>query len=90
MALHVRQSITVGSVVNLLIHPVGAVIIGTLAGALSVVGYRYLSVKFLNYFPLQFDAINLTFLIPFLIYLRFSRKCSRRDASQVNNLRALI
>lgn len=40
-----KNPIAVGSVVNLLIHPVGAVIIGTLAGALSVVGYRYLSVK---------------------------------------------
>lgn len=41
----VFTSFAVGSVVNLLIHPVGAVIIGCLAGALSVVGYRYLSVN---------------------------------------------
>lgn len=59
--------IAVGSVVNLLIHPVGAIIIGCLAGALSVVGYRYLSVKlFFNYFfillvPPQTVAINFIF-----------------------------
>lgn len=40
-----KYPIAVGSVVNLLIHPVGALTIGVLAGALSVVGYRYLSVK---------------------------------------------
>jgi hypothetical protein len=58
----------VGSVVNLLIHPVGALLIGSAAGALSVLGYRYLSVNFLaffNYFSLFFllfqsDAINFT------------------------------
>lgn len=38
--------IAVGSVVNLLIHPVGALLIGTFAGALSVIGYRYLTVKY--------------------------------------------
>jgi hypothetical protein len=46
-----ENPIAVGSVVNLLIHPVGAITIGTLAGALSVVGYRYLSVKL---FPIIF------------------------------------
>ncbi|CRK99182.1 CLUMA_CG012501, isoform A [Clunio marinus] len=51
--VHVQNStlaggVAVGSVVNLLIHPVGAVVIGTVAGALSVVGYRYLSPKMLE------------------------------------------
>lgn len=39
--------IAVGSVVNLLIHPTGALLIGTFAGALSVLGYRYLTVNFI-------------------------------------------
>lgn len=47
----VKYLFAVGSIVNLLIHPVGALLVGTIAGALSVVGYRYLSVKLFNYFP---------------------------------------
>lgn len=57
--------VAVGSVVNLLIHPVGALSIGTAAGALSVAGYRYLSVKFFNYF----NQCNLLQLILFLSIL---------------------
>ena len=37
--------VAVGSVVNLLIHPCGALIIGTLSGILSVIGYRYITVS---------------------------------------------
>lgn len=54
----------VGSVVNLLIHPVGAVVIGCVAGALSVLGYRYLSVRIETVFftarphPLMPDSPN--------------------------------
>lgn len=43
------MNIAVGSCVNLLIHPVGAIIIGCIAGAISVLGYRYLTVITLNY-----------------------------------------
>lgn len=48
--VHVQNStlaggVAVGSVVNLLIHPIGALIIGVLAGTLSVLGYRFLSVR---------------------------------------------
>ncbi|CAG9804528.1 unnamed protein product [Chironomus riparius] len=51
--VHIQNStlaggVAVGSVVNLLIHPSGALIIGTFAGALSVIGYRYLSPKMLE------------------------------------------
>jgi len=51
--VHVQNStlaggVAVGSVVNLLIHPAGALAVGTIAGALSVVGYRYLSPKMLE------------------------------------------
>lgn len=51
--VHVQNStlaggVAVGSVCNLLIHPYGAVLIGSLAGLLSVLGYRYLSPKMLE------------------------------------------
>lgn len=47
--VHVQNStlaggVAVGSVCNLLIQPYGAVTIGVLAGVLSVLGYRFLSV----------------------------------------------
>lgn len=69
-------SIAVGSVVNLLIHPVGALLIGSAAGALSVIGYHFLSVSFQPIFnfctiflvlsrPSQSVAINFPrFFIP--------------------------
>lgn len=55
--VHVQNStlaggVAVGSVVNLLIHPFGAIMIGMLAGLLSVVGYRYLTV-IMRMFSLQ-------------------------------------
>ena len=48
--VHIQNStlaggVAVGSVCNLLIQPYGALTIGVLAGALSVLGYRYLSVS---------------------------------------------
>ncbi|CAO1415969.1 unnamed protein product [Diamesa serratosioi] len=51
--VHVQNStlaggVAVGSVVNLLIHPIGALIIGVLAGTISVLGYRFLSPKILE------------------------------------------
>jgi hypothetical protein len=46
--IYVCIIIAVGSVVNLLIHPTGALIIGSFAGAISVLGYRYLTVKLLS------------------------------------------
>ncbi|XP_059619508.1 ammonium transporter Rh type B [Phlebotomus argentipes] len=51
--VHVQNStlaggVAVGSVCNLLIHPYGAVLIGSLAGLISVLGYRYLSPGMLN------------------------------------------
>uniref|UniRef100_A0A1B0GIJ7 Ammonium transporter AmtB-like domain-containing protein n=1 Tax=Lutzomyia longipalpis TaxID=7200 RepID=A0A1B0GIJ7_LUTLO len=51
--VHVKNStlaggVAVGSVCNLLIHPYGAVLIGSLAGLISVLGYRYLSPGMLN------------------------------------------
>lgn len=80
---------------NLLIHPVSAVVIGCLAGLISVVGYRFLSVNFFKLFPahllpLQSVAINFIFFFILLIYLCFSPKCWQMDASQVNNLHELI
>lgn len=48
--VHIQNStlaggVAVGSVCNLLIQPYGALTIGVLAGVLSVLGYRYLSVR---------------------------------------------
>lgn len=48
--VHVQNStlaggVAVGSVCNLLIGPHGAVLIGIVAGTISVLGYRYLSVS---------------------------------------------
>lgn len=48
--VHIQNStlaggVGVGAVCNLLIGPVGAIGIGVLAGAVSVLGYRYLSVS---------------------------------------------
>lgn len=48
--VHVQNStlaggVAVGSVCNLLIGPHGAVLIGIVAGTVSVLGYRYLSVS---------------------------------------------
>lgn len=48
--VHVQNStlaggVGVGAVCNLLIGPVGAIGVGVLAGAVSVLGYRYLSVS---------------------------------------------
>lgn len=48
--VHIQNStlaggVAVGSVCNLIIYPYGAIIIGILAGILSVIGYRYLTVK---------------------------------------------
>lgn len=37
--------VAVGTVCNLLIGPHGAILIGIVAGVVSVVGYRYLSVR---------------------------------------------
>lgn len=53
--VHIQNStlaggVAVGSVCNLLIQPYGALTIGVLAGALSVFGYRYLSVSVANTF----------------------------------------
>lgn len=47
--VHVQNStlaggVAVGSVVNLVLHPWGAVMIGTLSAILSVIGYVYISV----------------------------------------------
>lgn len=48
--VHVQNStlaggVAVGSVCNLLIGPHGAILIGIVAGAVSVLGYRYLTVS---------------------------------------------
>ena len=49
--VHVQNStlaggVAVGSVCNLLIGPHGAVLIGIIAGIISVLGYKYLSVSY--------------------------------------------
>lgn len=64
-------SLAVGSCVNLLIHPTGALLIGTFAGLLSVLGYRYLSVKFLffNYFYFLLQLIFLLLLFHYQLDL---------------------
>ncbi|GAB0093007.1 ammonium transporter Rh type A [Sergentomyia squamirostris] len=51
--VHVQNStlaggVAVGSICNLLIHPYGAILVGSLAGLISVLGYRYLSPAMLN------------------------------------------
>lgn len=48
--VHVQNStlaggVAVGSVCNMLIGPHGALLIGLIAGVISVLGYRYLSVS---------------------------------------------
>lgn len=48
--VHVQNStlaggVAVGSVCNMLIGPHGALLIGLIAGVVSVLGYRYLSVR---------------------------------------------
>lgn len=48
--VHVQNStlaggVAVGSICNMLIGPHGALLIGLIAGIISVVGYRYLSVS---------------------------------------------
>lgn len=48
--VHIQNStlaggVAVGSVCNLMIGPYGAIIIGMFAGTLSVIGYRFLSVR---------------------------------------------
>ena len=47
--VHVQNStlaggVAVGSICNLLIHPFGALIVGVMAGVISVLGYRFLTV----------------------------------------------
>lgn len=49
--VHVQNStlaggVAVGSVCNMLIGPHGALLIGFIAGLVSVLGYRYLSVSY--------------------------------------------
>lgn len=51
--VHVQNStlaggVAVGAVCNFMIHPHGAAIIGMMSGAISVLGYKYLTVSFLN------------------------------------------
>lgn len=48
--VHVQNStlaggVAVGSVCNLMLHPFGAMLAGMLAGVLSVLGYKYLTVS---------------------------------------------
>ena len=50
LQVHVQNAtlaggVAVGSVADMLIHPWGGLLIGVLAGALSVLGYRFLSVS---------------------------------------------
>lgn len=56
--VHIQNStlaggVAVGSVCNLLIQPYGAAMIGVLAGALSVLGYRFLSPALASKFRLN-------------------------------------
>ncbi|XP_053661343.1 ammonium transporter Rh type A [Anopheles marshallii] len=51
--VHVQNStlaggVAVGSICNLLIHPFGALIVGVIAGVISVLGYRYLTPAILS------------------------------------------
>ncbi|KXJ71167.1 ammonium transporter Rh type A-like [Aedes albopictus] len=51
--VHVQNStlaggVAVGSVCNLLIHPFGAVLVGVIAGVISVLGYRFLTPAMLS------------------------------------------
>lgn len=51
--VHVQNStlaggVAVGSVCNLMLHPFGAMLAGMGAGLLSVLGYKYLTVNYLD------------------------------------------
>lgn len=58
--VHVQNStlaggVGVGAVCNLLIGPSGAIGVGVMAGAVSVLGYRYLSVSLQTYMHMRID-----------------------------------
>lgn len=73
--VHVQNStlaggVAVGSVCNMLIGPHGAILIGMLAGILSVLGYRYLTVnKYLFYLSLSLSSIS---HLSFILVLKLS------------------
>ena len=52
--VHIQNStlaggVAIGTAADMMINPFGAMIVGSIAGTVSVLGYRYLTVK-LNYF----------------------------------------
>lgn len=64
--VHIQNStlaggVAVGSVCNLIIQPYGALTIGVLAGLLSVLGYRYLSVSVCGDYNNQFNPRRVHF-----------------------------
>ena len=51
--------VAIGTTANVVLHPVHAMIVGVLAGAISVIGYRYLTVRTLKLARMQ-PAISAT------------------------------
>lgn len=48
--MHIQNStlaggVAIGTAADMMIHPFGAMIVGSIAGAVSVLGYRYLTVS---------------------------------------------
>jgi ammonium transporter Rh len=85
--VHVQNStlaggVAVGSCVNLLIGPHGAILIGICAGILSVLGYRYITVNF-RFFHKTFTVVFCNFQPALLSNLGLSDTCG------VNNLHGM-
>ncbi len=57
-----------------MINPFGAMIVGSIAGTVSVLGYRYLTVK-LNYFLKELILILLNY--EYFVVIIYTRNCSR-------------
>lgn len=63
--VHIQNStlaggVAIGTAADMMIHPYGAMIVGSIAGAVSVLGYRYLTVIIRNnlYILLEREIIN--------------------------------
>jgi mannitol-specific phosphotransferase system IIBC component len=66
--------VAIGTAADMMINPFGAMIVGSIAGTVSVLGYRYLTVK-LNYFLKELILILLNY--EYFVVIIYTRNCSR-------------
>ena len=64
----------IGTAADMMINPFGAMIVGSIAGTVSVLGYRYLTVK-LNYFLKELILILLNY--EYFVVIIYTRNFSR-------------